>query len=72
MPELPEVETVKEGLKKKLLGRKIIGCQVRWDKIIEYPDKENFIKEIANNIVSAKYKSFITNVTIDRDFANFH
>lgn len=37
---------------------------------VNYAEKE--IKEIANNIVSAKYKSFVTNVTIDRDFANFH
>lgn len=51
MPELPEVETVKEGLKRKLLGRKIINCQVRWDKIIEYPDKDKFIKEIANKTI---------------------
>ena len=51
MPESPEVETVKEGLKKKLLGRKIISCQVRWDKIIEYPDKEKFIRNIANKTI---------------------
>lgn len=51
MPELPEVETVKEGLNKKLLGRKIISCQVRWDKIIEYPDKEKFIRDIANKTI---------------------
>jgi len=51
MPELPEVETVKEGLKGKILGRKIIECQVRWDNIIEYPDKDRFIKEITNKTI---------------------
>ena len=29
MPELPEVETIKEGLKKKILGKKIIDFEVR-------------------------------------------
>ena len=28
MPELPEVETVKNGLKKKVLNKKIIKCKV--------------------------------------------
>lgn len=51
MPELPEVETVKEGLKRKILGRKIVDCQVRWDNIIEYPDKDKFIKEITNKTI---------------------
>jgi len=51
MPELPEVETVKEGLKKKLLGRTIINCQVRWPNIIQYPDPEEFIQTITNKTI---------------------
>lgn len=51
MPELPEVETVKEGLKKRILGRKIIHCEVRWDNIIEYPNKEEFIRKIKNKTI---------------------
>ena len=34
MPELPEVETVKNGLIKKVKGRKIIGCQVLYKGIM--------------------------------------
>ena len=37
MPELPEVETVKNGLLKKVKGRKIIKCKVLWNGIIAYP-----------------------------------
>lgn len=51
MPELPEVETVKNGLIKKVKNRKIISCKVLWPGIIAYPDKENFIKEIKNQTI---------------------
>ena len=51
MPELPEVETVKNGLKKKVKGTKILSCRVLWPGIIAYPDKETFIKEIANQTI---------------------
>ena len=37
MPELPEVETVKESLKLKLLGQKIEDTNIIYPKIIEYP-----------------------------------
>lgn len=46
MPELPEVETVKNGLIKKVKGRKIIDCFVFWEGIIAIPDKDLFIKQI--------------------------
>jgi len=52
MPELPEVETVKNGLIKKVKGRKIINCKVLWNGIIAYPDKETFIKEIKNQTIN--------------------
>ena len=47
MPELPEVETVKNGLIKKIKGRRINTCKVLWPGIIAMPDKETFIKKIA-------------------------
>ena len=46
MPELPEVETVKESLKLRLNKKKITKARVFWDNIIAYPDKDEFIKEI--------------------------
>ena len=48
MPELPEVETVKNGLKTKVLNKKITDCKVIYQGIIAYPNKERFIKEISN------------------------
>lgn len=55
MPELPEVETVKESLKLKLIGKKIKGINILWDNIIAYPGKEEFANEIINkNIIDIK------------------
>lgn len=52
MPELPEVETVKETLKKHLLGNKIIDVNVNYDKIIEYPTSEEFKKYIIGETIN--------------------
>ena len=52
MPELPEVETVKNGLIKKVLNKKITSCNVLYPGIIAYPDKDNFIKEITNQTIT--------------------
>lgn len=51
MPELPEVETVKESLKPKLIGKKIKSVNVLWDNIIAYPIKEKFIKELSDKTI---------------------
>ena len=52
MPELPEVETVKNGLKKKVLNKKITSCKVLYHGIIAYPQKERFVKEIINQKIN--------------------
>ena len=52
MPELPEVETVRKGLIKKVKGKKILSCKVLWNGIIEYPSKEEFIKNISNQTIN--------------------
>lgn len=52
MPELPEVETVKETLKKEILGRKIIDVKVFYPNIIEYPTSDEFIKNIINQKIN--------------------
>ena len=52
MPELPEVETVKNGLKNKILNKKITNCKILYDNIIAYPDKINFIKKIKNQTIN--------------------
>ena len=52
MPELPEVETVKETLKLRLVGKRIKSVNILWDNIIAYPSKEEFIKQIGNKIIT--------------------
>ena len=48
MPELPEVETIKNDLAKKILNKKIIQVEVRDKKIVRNP-KADFIKFVKNN-----------------------
>ena len=35
MPELPEVETVRRGLEKLILGKKISSIEIRYPKMIK-------------------------------------
>lgn len=51
MPELPEVETVKQSLKLRLINKKIKDVRVLWDNIIAYPSKEDFIKTITDKTI---------------------
>ena len=52
MPELPEVETVKETLKLRLVDRKITKVDVYHDNIIEYPTVVEFKKQIINQKIN--------------------
>lgn len=51
MPEKPEVITVKNTLKKHLLGKTITNCRVYWDNIISYPSKDEFIERVLNQTI---------------------
>lgn len=44
MPELPEVETIKRGLEKTVLGKKITGVCVHSPKLIREPSVDKFKK----------------------------
>ena len=48
MPELPEVETVKETLKRQILNNRIVDVKVHYAKTIEFPTVEEFEKQIIN------------------------
>lgn len=52
MPELPEVETVKETLKRRLVGKGISDVSVYHDNIIEYPTVIEFKKNIINQRIN--------------------
>lgn len=51
MPELPEVETVKETLKRKILNKTIKNVTIRYSGIIEYPSCDEFKKQIKNQTI---------------------
>lgn len=51
MPELPEVETVKETLKKVLIGKTIIDVTINYNNIIEFPSNDLFKKQIINQTI---------------------
>ena len=51
MPELPEVETVKNSLKNYVLNRKILKVDVLYKGIINYPSVKEFIEKITNQTI---------------------
>ncbi len=52
MPEKPEVITVVNSLKNKIIGKKIVGCNIYWDNIIAYPTTDKFKKEIISQKIN--------------------
>ena len=52
MPEKPEVITVVNSLKPRLIGKRIISSEVYWDNIIEYPSVKDFIKNIKDQTIN--------------------
>ena len=52
MPELPEVETVKNTLKKQVQNKKIILASIYWDNIIASPKPEEFKEKIKNQTIN--------------------
>lgn len=46
MPELPEVETIKNDLSKKIIGRKIISVFPLWEEIVKDIPFETFVKQV--------------------------
>lgn len=52
MPELPEVETVKNTLKKQVLNKKIELANIYWNNIIAFPEVDEFKKKICNQKIN--------------------
>ncbi len=46
MPELPEVETIKNELLPHVLGRKITGVTLLWDKMVRQPPAKEFLPRV--------------------------
>ena len=52
MPELPEVETVRRGLEKMILGKKISNIDIRYPKMIK-TDLPEFQKEMPGQVIQS-------------------
>lgn len=52
MPELPEVETVKNQLSPYIIGRRILGVSLLWDKIIKEPSPQEFTFRITKEKIT--------------------
>lgn len=73
MPEKPEVITVANGIREKLIGRTIKECNVFWNNIIAYPDIQDFKKKIVNqkiNDISTRGKFIV--IQLDSDYLLVH
>jgi formamidopyrimidine-DNA glycosylase len=53
MPELPEVETIKNELLPHVLGRKIEGVEIFWDKMVRKPSFPEFRASIIGRKITA-------------------
>ncbi|MBN1643969.1 MAG: DNA-formamidopyrimidine glycosylase [Dehalococcoidales bacterium] len=53
MPELPEVETVKNELSPHIIGRRITGVELLWEGIVKGPSPEEFCKRIVGQRIIA-------------------
>jgi len=53
VPELPEVETIKNELSPYVVGRRITGFQVFWDKMVRQPSLKEFLKRITGRAITA-------------------
>jgi formamidopyrimidine-DNA glycosylase len=52
MPELPEVETVARGLRTSLVGRTIVGVEVRWPRSVVPPDPAAFAQRLTDRTIA--------------------
>ena len=73
MPEKPEVITVVESLKKKILGKRITNCNVYWDNIVASPVSCEFRKRIIGqkiNDITTRGKWIV--IGLDKDSLLIH
>jgi formamidopyrimidine-DNA glycosylase len=69
MPELPEVQTMVNDLKKAIIGRKITGVWIGAPALIKQPTAEKFKKEImGRKLLSVGRRGKNILIELDRDF----
>ena len=73
MPEKPEVITVCNSLKPRIVGHKITGCNVYWDNIIAYPTTDEFKKQIIGQVINdIKTRGKFIVIDLDNDSLLIH
>ena len=68
MPELPEVETVKNELTPHIVGRKLTGVTLFWDGIVKQPSAAEFCSRLTGQKITGlarRGKYLITSLTGD-------
>ncbi len=53
MPELPEVETIARSLQLRLIGKRVVGADVRWSRTLASPAPRRFKLEVQDQIIQA-------------------
>jgi formamidopyrimidine-DNA glycosylase len=53
LPELPEVETLATDLRPHLVGRTVVGCDLRFPAIVRYPDPGLFSRLVVGRRIEA-------------------
>jgi len=56
MPELPEVETIKKGLEKRILGKKVRRVQINTAKMVKEPSLERFKQEVERKTIKQVFR----------------
>jgi formamidopyrimidine-DNA glycosylase len=73
MPELPEVETVVQGLRQLLAGRTIMSASVDWPRAVARPAIEGFCSRVAGRkVVSVERRGKYVIVGLDRGYLLIH
>ncbi len=56
MPELPEVETIKRDLEKKIIGRTVVDVKSDWPKTVKEPEYELFEKLLVGKKITSVWR----------------
>ena len=51
MPELPEVETIRQGLEKRVKGKRIEKVLIENEKSIKLPSPAEFVSRIGEKVI---------------------
>jgi len=66
MPELPEVETIRMGMEKYIVGHEVVGVDVRLPKIVKEGDTE---KLTGGKIIGARRFGKVLSLDLDNNFS---